>query len=70
MSATRNAPGKAPRAMRADAQRNRNAILAAARETFEEEGYWRHSTALPFALASATQPFIGISRPGTTCSQQ
>jgi AcrR family transcriptional regulator len=37
MSATRNAPGKAPRAMRADAQRNRNAILAAARETFEEE---------------------------------
>jgi len=38
MSATRNASGKAPRAMRADAQRNRNAILAAAREMFEEEG--------------------------------
>jgi len=29
---------KAPRAMRADAQRNRDAILVAARETFEAEG--------------------------------
>lgn len=38
MCASRSSPEKAPRAMRADAQRNRDAILVAARETFEEEG--------------------------------
>jgi AcrR family transcriptional regulator len=38
MSATRSTPEKAPRGLRADAQRNRDAILIAARETFEEEG--------------------------------
>ena len=38
MSAARSSTEKAPRAMRADAQRNRDAILVAARETFEEEG--------------------------------
>lgn len=38
MSGASNRPDKAPRAMRADAQRNRDAILAAARETFESEG--------------------------------
>ena len=38
MPAVSGSPEKAPRAMRADAQRNRDAILVAARETFEEEG--------------------------------
>lgn len=38
MSAVRRSGETAPRAMRADAQRNRDAILAAARATFEEEG--------------------------------
>lgn len=38
MSGVSNRSNKAPRAMRADAQRNRDAILAAARETFESEG--------------------------------
>jgi AcrR family transcriptional regulator len=38
MCAARSSPEKAPRVMRADAQRNRDAILLAARETFEEEG--------------------------------
>lgn len=38
MPAVRSAPAGAPRAMRADAQRNRDAILVAARETFELEG--------------------------------
>ncbi|CAN7693818.1 helix-turn-helix domain containing protein [Caballeronia sp. LjRoot29] len=38
MSAARSSPERAPRALRADAQRNRDAILVAARETFEEEG--------------------------------
>jgi len=38
MPAARRTDEKAPRAMRADAQRNRDAILATARETFESEG--------------------------------
>lgn len=38
MNAVHGAPPSAPRAMRADAQRNRDAILVAARETFETEG--------------------------------
>jgi len=38
MSVVRSTPEGAPRPMRADAQRNRDAILVAARETFEEEG--------------------------------
>jgi AcrR family transcriptional regulator len=38
MPHNRSAPDKAPRALRADAQRNRDAILLAARATFEEEG--------------------------------
>jgi AcrR family transcriptional regulator len=38
MPTARTASDKAPRALRADAQRNRDAILLAARETFEEEG--------------------------------
>lgn len=38
MPVARRSPEKAPRAMRADARRNRDAILAAARATFEEEG--------------------------------
>lgn len=38
MCAARSSPEKAPRLMRADAQRNRDAILVAARETFEEQG--------------------------------
>lgn len=38
MSGASSRPDKAPRAMRADAQRNRDAILLAARETFESEG--------------------------------
>lgn len=36
-AASASAP-KAPRALRADAQRNRDAILRAARETFDDEG--------------------------------
>jgi len=35
---TRNAAEKTPRTLRADAQRNRDAILTAAQETFETEG--------------------------------
>jgi AcrR family transcriptional regulator len=38
MAAARGPVAKAPRPLRADAQRNRDAILRAARETFEEEG--------------------------------
>lgn len=38
MAAARGAAVKAPRPLRADAQRNRDAILLAARETFEAEG--------------------------------
>ncbi|MFJ2263147.1 TetR/AcrR family transcriptional regulator [Streptomyces sp. NPDC087844] len=38
MAADRGATAKAARPLRADAQRNREAILRAARETFEEEG--------------------------------
>jgi AcrR family transcriptional regulator len=38
MPATRSPLEVAPRAMRADARRNRDAILAAARATFEEQG--------------------------------
>ena len=38
MPVTRDASGKAPRPLRADAQRNRDAIIRAARETFETEG--------------------------------
>jgi AcrR family transcriptional regulator len=38
MGAARSAAAKAPRALRADAQRNREAVLLAARETFEKDG--------------------------------
>jgi AcrR family transcriptional regulator len=38
MAAARDAAAKAPRPLRADAQRNRDAILRAARETFAAEG--------------------------------
>ena len=38
MAARRGAPVKGPRPPRADAKRNRDAILVAARETFETEG--------------------------------
>jgi AcrR family transcriptional regulator len=38
MAAARETAAKAPRPLRADARRNRDAILLAARETFEEEG--------------------------------
>jgi AcrR family transcriptional regulator len=38
MTQPRPAAGKAPRALRADARRNRDTILLAARETFEDEG--------------------------------
>jgi AcrR family transcriptional regulator len=38
VAAARDAAVKAPRPLRADAQRNRDAILLAARETFEVEG--------------------------------
>ncbi len=38
MASVRPSAAAAPRPMRADAQRNREAILAAARDTFEEEG--------------------------------
>lgn len=38
MPAVRSVDKSAPRAMRADAQRNRDAILVAARQTFEAEG--------------------------------
>ncbi len=38
MTAARDAAAKAPRPLRADARRNRDAILQAARETFEAEG--------------------------------
>lgn len=38
MPAVRSVKEKAPRALRADAQRNRDAILVAARVTFEAEG--------------------------------
>jgi AcrR family transcriptional regulator len=38
MAAVHKETERAPRAMRADARRNRDAILVAARETFEEEG--------------------------------
>ncbi|WP_275002278.1 TetR/AcrR family transcriptional regulator [Promicromonospora iranensis] len=38
MAAAPSAAARAPRPLRADARRNRDAILRAARETFEEEG--------------------------------
>ena len=38
MAVARDAAAKAPRPLRADAHRNRDAILLAARETFEAEG--------------------------------
>jgi len=38
MPAVRRSSESAPRALRADAQRNRDAILAAARQVFEEDG--------------------------------
>ncbi|WP_022929338.1 TetR/AcrR family transcriptional regulator [Patulibacter americanus] len=38
MTPARTAEADAPRPLRADAQRNRDAILRAARETFEDEG--------------------------------
>lgn len=61
MTQSRPTAAMAPRALRADAQRNRDTILLAARDTFEARVFSRRWTASPCGRALATPPCTGTS---------